>query len=151
MIRDEWRTWLEDGRVLLVASRNLDGTPECLRGIGLRIESPAQLRLLFNGETAAQLVENVKRGSWVAVTASDPLTYQSLQFKGPAALTAVTAEDIAHVGRWRERFIAQVAPMLGASQPYRKLRTQAEVCVRLEVAEVYDQTPGRGAGKKVGP
>jgi hypothetical protein len=153
MIDPAWQEWMENGPAVLVASGSRDGIIDCVRGIGLRIEGVSALRLLFNGVSAQRLVENTRAGSWVAATVTQVMLFRSLQFKGPAEVVPVEPEDVEHVRVYRDRFLRHVAQVFGASlqKPYERLRAEAEVCVRLQVREVYDQSPGRGAGRAVVP
>jgi hypothetical protein len=151
VIRDEWRGWLENGPAVLVASGSRDGVPDCIRGVGVIIESPNILRVILNRASANHLSENLAARPLVAVTLTKVDDYTSIQFKGDGALVPVTERDVAETAAYKRKFLTTVATVFGSSpsKGYLKLRAEPELCLRVTVREVFDQTPGRSAGGRV--
>jgi hypothetical protein len=153
VIRDEWRRWIDNGPALYLASVNRDGTTDCIRASGLRIVAPDLVRLTANRETARRLVENIAAGSWLAVSVSNVLDYTCLQLKGVPEVSEPDALDVETSSAYREKFLANLKRLWAglSERGYLKIRLKPELCFVLPIREIYDQTPGRGAGRSVAP
>ena len=143
--------FLEGGCSLIVATVTDDGAPHATRGWGLDVLDPRTARILLPSHDTIAL-EGLAGGGPVAITAADVTTLRSVQLKGRAtAVEPATDEDRVRAARHNDAFFADVTATDGTPRALldRLLPAAYAACV-LEVAEVYDQTPGPGAGAPVG-
>jgi hypothetical protein len=144
--------FLTDRAALIVGVVGASGRPLATRGWGLRAEGPdgTHFRLLVDADEADDLA-HLASGGAIAVTASDVPTLRSVQVKGhvlgiePANRTDQVASE-----RYCTGFFADVESSDHVPRYLlERLRPDALVALRLEVAEVFDQTPGPGAGSRL--
>ena len=141
---------LEGGSALLIGTVLQHGAPHSARAWGLEViqYEPVRVRVLL-AENEEQLLANLAPGSNVAVTATDVVSFNSVQLKGTslgvepprpgddgifARYTAAMYDDIESIDH-TPRHIAQ------------RLNPARLMAVRVDVGEFYDQTPGPGAGR----
>jgi hypothetical protein len=139
------------GAAVVVATVSDDGRPALTRGWGPRYDREHHtLTLSITAPAGSPTLENLESTGAIAVTASQPLTYHTLQVKGTVDHVDVPseqdrAEALAHLGR----FVAEVAQLGLTAAPVDNLFRGDLRTVTFAVGEMYDQTPGRGAGSAV--
>jgi hypothetical protein len=138
------------GHSLVVALVD-DGVPYVTRGWALTVvsDAPGQLRLrLVLSSEEQPWFEHRQPSRAIAVTAADPRTLRSVQFKGRAAPAGpLTAEDRADVIRHCDTFFGAVVEADGLDRRLLEGIVPADFIVcTVDVDDVYDQTPGPGAG-----
>jgi hypothetical protein len=105
--------------------------------------------------SAAQLVESLLDNGRIAVTLEEVGTHETYQIKGRyLSHRPVRPSEIDIAGRARERFAKGVRtffsdPQLAAALT-RSIPTPS-LAVEIEVHEVFLQTPGPGAGRRIAP
>ena len=155
MFDQEAIEFLESGCALIVGTARPDGEPHAGRGWGLDVISPGarpELRLLLDAgdETTLELVAG---GGTMAITATSVRTLRSVQVKGRSlGLAAPAEEDAGRARRYMDEFFHDIQDTDGTPD---LLLTHFEplsfvACV-VEVHERFDQTPGPGAGARIGP
>jgi hypothetical protein len=152
MIPLQWCQWMEDGPAILLTSRNQDGTPEVTRCVGLRVDSPTSLRLTLNRLTAGPVLENLGGGrTEVAALVTRIQDFHSMQLKGHGQPVELEDADVRASARYGERVLAICRAVYAGlpSRGYERFTMNPAVCVRVTVSEIYDQTPGPGAGKAI--
>ena len=150
----ETQAFLESGCGLLVATVSPDGEPHASRGWGLDVLDvgpPARVRLMLDAEDARTL-EHVGAGGAIAITAANVLTLRSMQLKGRAlGLDAAAPDDLERVERYVREFHADVeATDYVTWELFQQFFPVDCVPCLVEVHEAFDQTPGPGAGARVG-
>lgn len=135
---------------LVVATVDDDGAPRAGRGwtAGSTASTDgSHLRVVVSADDPA-MVANLRAGAAIAVTCGDVRTLSSAQLKG--RVTAVgppTEGDLAAMERSVEGFMHAVHEVDGNPiEQLRRLLPNAVLAVELDVAEVFDQSPGPGAG-----
>jgi hypothetical protein len=140
---------LESGCSISVATVDLDGAPHASRGYGLTVlPDGVHVRLLLDAEDRTALA-NLAGGGAVAVTGVAVPTLRAVQFKGTADEPAATSDaaDLARADRHLENFFADANRMEGTPIALlERLRPTAYAVCTITVAEVFNQTPGPGAG-----
>ena len=138
------------GVSLIVATVGDDGAPHATRAWSLRLVSPARARLLLPLHDTTAL-DRVAAGSPVAVTAADVSTLRSVQLKGRAlGVEPATDDDRADVARHVDAFFGAVTATDGTPRPLLDRLVPADYAACLfDITDVYDQTPGPGAGSPV--
>ena len=126
-------------------------TPHSVRGFGVRIDADDALCVGLVDAQAPLLLEALRSSMRVAVNLTHPLSFQGRQVKGPVlevAEPSAEAADAAH------EYFARFAKILG------QIGLTAEQCrgmfcdgptrwIRMRADELFDQTPGAGAGAEL--
>jgi hypothetical protein len=133
---------------VVVATRDAALRPHVTRGWGPRaVEGGRGLRLCVSARPELGTLADLADNGRVAVTLSRPATYRSLQVKGGGArVEEMTADDEERVARHVAAFSAEVAGFGIVRAVMERMAAGPLVAVAYEVAELYDQTPGAGAG-----
>jgi hypothetical protein len=143
--------FLESGVSILVATRNANNEPEPMRSSGASVSKDREhLSLLFPAHNARSISNVVENGE-VAVCFSRMLDNFSIQLKGGAA--------VVREGTDAERAIAERYRIAYGEQLYmagipRSLTSRMNVwpamVVTFPVRDIFVQTPGPGAGARLG-
>ena len=154
MLDDETRAFLEGGCALLVGTVADDGAPHAGRGWGMAVLDggpPARCRVLLDADDEKTLA-HVAGGGSISVTATSVVTLRSMQLKGQAiGVEVVTAEDEARAAAYIEEFYGHVHEVDGVAwEVFEAILPSGYVGCLFEAHERFDQTPGPGAGARVG-
>jgi hypothetical protein len=156
-IGDELKNFLEGPVSVLVGTRDSRLVPEITRAWGpLVSEDRQRVSLCVPLATSRKTLDNLEGNGEIAVTFSLPTNYRTFQLKGRHAQAAEPdSMDLAVVARHRDAFAAVNEPL---GQP----RQQVEAFWRAEIEtsavlvkilfvpeQVFDQTPGPGAGRSL--
>jgi hypothetical protein len=130
-----------------------EGVPYATRTSGFTVleERPLRLRVVLPLDDGLPLVVGEPVGP-IALTVTDPLTLRSVQFKGQAgAVEPATAEDRAAVARFCDSFFSALIEIDGYERSFleRVVPDDFMACT-VVIDELYDQTPGPGAGAAIG-
>jgi len=151
-IAEQQVPFLESGCVLIVGLVTPGGDPHATRGWGLDVHSTADgiVRVLVDGDHA-DTVAAIGEGTPVAVTATDVPTLRSVQLKGRIAAVETPAEsDPARVARYRDEMFEVVGRTDGVPRHLlERIVPTSFVPCRVVVDDVFDQTPGPGAGAQL--
>lgn len=143
---------LESGCSISVATVGPDGAPHASRGYAIMVlPDKAHVRLLLDAEDHTALA-NLAGGGVIAVTGVAVATLQAVQFKGTTDEPIVTSNpgDVAHAARHLDTFFVDVNRMEGTPIALlERLRPTAFAVCTVTVAEVFNQTPGPGAGSQL--
>jgi hypothetical protein len=149
MFDQETVALLESGCSISVATVGLDGAPHASRGFGLTVLSDgARVRLLLDADDRTTRANLAGEGA-IAVTGVAVPTLRAVQFKGTANDPVATSDagDLARAALHLESFFADVNRIEGTPIALlERLRPTAFAVCTITVAEVFDQTPGPGAG-----
>lgn len=102
---------------------------------------------------SAKTLDNLKDNGRLAVTFALPANSRAIQLWGRVVTTArATGQDLSAVQEHREAF-ARINEVIGVPRPFiesmwrRELtKSQAMVRIRFVAEQLFDQTPGPGAG-----
>ena len=144
------RAFLEAGSALIIGTVGPDGAPFAGRGWGLDVLDGGVVRLLLDA-TDEGSIANVDAGRAIAVTAADVRTLRSVQLKGRAiGIEATTAADRERWSRYREEFFTDILETDGTPRELTdRVAPDDVVPCTIEVHELFDQTPGPGAGARI--
>jgi hypothetical protein len=144
---------LGGGCGLVVGLVDGEGVPFASRAWGRTTvqERPLCLRLVLPLDDGLPLLVGKAVGP-IAMTVTDPLTLRSVQFKGRAGpIEPATAEDRATVARCCDSFFSALIEIDGYERSFLERAVPADFLVcTVVVDELYDQTPGPGAGAAIG-
>jgi hypothetical protein len=145
-----------DANIAVAGTRDRDLVPVGHRVSGWLVNPGGHtLTVLFPEAAAARVVDAMQDNGQLAATFEQIGTHETYQLKGRyLAHRPARPEDIDIGRRARDRFVnglralyanEQLANLLGASVP------PAALAVDMAVAEVFQQTPGPGAGSRIAP
>lgn len=143
----EMATFFEAGCALVIGVTTEDGAPHGARAWGLSVVQAGCVRLLVNAadDVALRVLRN---GGRVAITGADVPTLRSMQAKGRAvAVEPATDADRARARAFRDDFFTDIAETDGTPMALldRLVPLDYMACTVM-IEEVFDQTPGPGAG-----
>lgn len=153
MIEEGVAAFIGGNVMIVVGTRDADLRPRIGRGCGAWFErETGQVRVLISASQWAPAVRNAVSGAPIATTFVDPITYAAYQIKGRISEVApATAADSARAEDYVARMLGVFMP-LGVSrlQLSSTLVSHYPVAIGFWPAELFVQTPGPGAGRRVG-
>jgi len=153
VLSPETTAFLEGGPALIVGTVSADGVPTATRAWGLTVLSAAtgECRLLLDRH-AEHALANIEATRLVAVTCADVATFYSVQLKGEIILIEpATDADRKRSEEYIDAFFGAVIRTDGRDlASLHQLRPNDIVASIVRFAEIFDQTPGPGAGAALG-
>jgi hypothetical protein len=150
MDRPELAALLETGVSMLGASADPDLRSEAFRVWGASLDENGPLRVLVSSD-AGRTLANVRQGSRLCFTFTDIVTFQSVQAKGRATGAAEPPgpADIELLRRYDDVFVSRLLEIGHPTRLGDRLRPVAVFVVSVEIDDLFDQTPGPGAGARM--
>jgi hypothetical protein len=141
--------FLEGGPGLIVGTVDPDGAPAATRGWGITVLSTetGECRVLLD-RNAERALGNLEATRAIAVTCADVPTFYSVQLKGSLVrLEPATEADHSRLEDYVDRFFGDVIRTDGSDlASLDRLRPNEIVASIVRFDEIFDQTPGPGAG-----
>jgi hypothetical protein len=141
--------FLESGCSLIVGTVNVDGEPHASRAWGITVlPGPgAHIRLLLDA-TETRVFNDLGTSGAIAITGADVRTLRSVQVKGHFVESAPgDDDDRARARRFCDAFFGAVVATDGTPfELLERLVPDDYVACTIAIDEIYDQTPGPGAG-----
>ena len=136
----------------MVGTRDASLMPECTRAWGIRVAANRGSVTVFLSETiAGKTIDNLRENGRIAVTCTRPTDHITCQLKGQVrSVKPATAADRNVSRRWHREFMAELKAIGVPTALSEAWITEPALAVEIAVTEVFDQTPGPGAGRKVG-
>jgi hypothetical protein len=143
--------FVAQGVATVVATRDESLRPQIARGWGPRPSADGtELTLCVETPPGSRTRENLERNGAIAVTFSLPSTYRTVQIKGERlAVRDPTAEERVAIDDHVEAFSRESAQVGLPEGMGRRLLSPVLLAVTFAVRELYDQTPGPSAGRKL--
>ena len=142
---------LEAGTSLIVGTVGADGEPRATRAFALTVidDAAPAVRVVPSADDPVVL-EHLATGA-IAVTAADVRTLRSVQLKGRITRVEPSTDDDARmVEEHSSAFFQAIHDTDGHDlEISRRLLPLATISIVMVVDELYDQTPGPGAGGPV--
>jgi hypothetical protein len=141
------KEFLESGCALIIASVDDDLVPHASRGWGLDVVGENLIRMLVDADDD-QLHANLAANGAIAIGATSVLTLRSVQLKGhTTAFEPGTEADLHRLRRYCDQFFGDIKATDGYEPELMTRIVPARLAAyRAEFDEVFDQTPGPGAG-----
>jgi Pyridoxamine 5'-phosphate oxidase len=150
LITEEQARFLRGPNSLVLASHQ-GCNPECTRAYALHCpDTRDRVIVWIPAGIAGALTTNLAVEPRIAIAASRPSTHETLQLKGRVVRIDRAADQLRPLfdAGW-EQFMAEAKDV---GTPRRLLDTVIRwplVEIEVEVSEIFDQTPGPGAGTRV--
>jgi len=151
-IGPELRARLAEGYAAVAATCDERLRPELARVWGMEVSPDGrQVTFCVEAPPGSRMRANLQRGSIVAITATKPSTYRSMQIKGRLhGVWEATETDRARALAQRDAFASDVVPFgIEPARGVRFLREDTLFAAAIDVDELYDQTPGPSAGARL--
>lgn len=150
MIDQALTAFLERGCAMVIGTVSSDGVPHAQRGWGCSVTGPTTLRLLVDSSDPV-LLEHVGSGGRIAVTSADVRDLRSVQIKGRVThVEPATAADLDRCEEHNEELFADIQQTdFFPRRLTERMVPPGYLVAVLEVEELFDQTPGPGAGARV--
>jgi hypothetical protein len=147
LLSPEQRAFLEGPNTLAVATQDGNLMPEATRALTLRCLADDRVVVWFPAGIAARAQANLARDPRLAVAVSRPSTHQTFQLKGRAvSVRAAGPEARATIDQAFAAFLQEAGAVGMPPRLLQPIVLWPALEVEIEVSEVYDQTPGPGAG-----
>ena len=144
--------FIRGGVAVGVATRDDDLRPEFARGWGPEVTADGRsMRLCVSAPEGSRMRANLEKNGAVAVGFSPPTIARAVQVKGVSTRVGEPeAADLARLERHFRAFVAE-AGRVGAPEELsqRMLMRAGLVAVQFSIDEVFDQTPGPTAGRRL--
>jgi hypothetical protein len=146
----------ERASIGFAATRDGNLVPYGHRVTGWQIDAGGRtLTALVPPSSSGQLVESLLDNGRIAVTLEEVGTHETYQIKGRyLSHRPVRPTEVDIAGRARERFAKGVRTLFSDPQLAAALTASIgtpSLAVEIEVHEVFLQTPGPGAGRRIAP
>lgn len=150
MIDEALQAFLERGCAIIVGTVAPDGAPHAQRGWGCSVVAPDTVRVLLDA-TDDVLRGHLADGGAIAITSADVRTLESVQLKGHVRVVEEpTAEDLERCRLHNDELFEDIFVTDHYPREYtERMEPPGYVVAVIDVEEVYDQTPGPGAGAPV--
>jgi hypothetical protein len=138
--------FLEGGCALIVGTA-AGGVPRATRGWGLDVLDGGAVRVLLSRDDAPP-ADHLRAGMPIAITGADVRTLRSAQVKGRVLTTEPgTTADAERARRYHEAFFGDIVHTDGTPRALlERMMPSGYLSCAVAVDELYDQTPGPGAG-----
>jgi len=144
--------FIHGGVAVGVATRDDDLRPEFARGWGPEVSADGRsLRVCVTAPYGSQMRANLERNGAVAVGFCPPTIARAVQVKGVATVVGEPeAADLERAERHLGLFAAETAQIgVPAQFPRRLFVRTGLLAVQFSVDEVFDQSPGPTAGRRL--
>jgi hypothetical protein len=152
MIPDSILKLLETGVSVLVGTRDTSLIPECTRAWGIHVAPGRRTVRIFLSEAfAGKTIDNLRENGLIAVTCTRPTDHLTCQLKGRVRkIQAVTPGERDRCRRWHRDFTVELSAIGVPAYLPEGWIVEPTLAVEFVVSEVFDQTPGPSAGRKIG-
>jgi len=149
VIDRELKGFLESGLAIALATRSADLRPHAQRVWGAKVSPDGRsVEVFVDRPAAAQTMANLRDNGRVATVFVNILTNRSVQLKGRCVEVGDPGpEDWSIIDRHREGFTGATSALGFPAQMISNLWSTQVVKVRFVVEDLFDQTPGPGAGR----
>jgi hypothetical protein len=151
VIPAEYIDLFEGGVSIFVGTRDAENRPLAVRAVGASVSKDRREVTVFLHESWTNpALDNLRTNGEIAVGFSRPMDHLSVQVKGkvksivPASEGARTVPDRYHASYSEQLYIIGLPRSLT-----KRINVWPAAAVTLEVASIFLQTPGPGAGRKL--
>jgi len=146
--------FLERATVAVAGTRDAQRIPHMHRVSAWRLGADQQtMTCCVAAAFEPHLLESLQDNGWFTVTIEEIGPHETYQFKGRYLdWRPCNDEDLEAHRRLVERFTRVVASLYGISEAACRAHVhEPRIAIRFEILEIYLQTPGPGAGRRLVP
>jgi len=135
----------------MVGTRDASLMPECTRAWGIHVAGRDTVTIFLSETIAGKTITNLRENGMIAVTCTRPTDHITCQLKGRVrSIKPVTSVERDLSRQWHLDFNAELRAIGLSSKLSEAWIVEPTVAVEITVSDVFDQTPGPGAGRKIG-
>lgn len=139
------------GAPMAIATADAAQRPSCLRGLGAEAGPNCTLTVYVNAALAERMRADLEANPRIAVTFSRLPDLRSIQLKGVVrAVRPTTPHDHAIQAHYLEALAEQLSLAGLPRSLVRRVVAQPSLAIELQAQELFEQTPGAGAGRRLG-
>jgi hypothetical protein len=144
--------FLEGPNTVAIATQDGNLVPEATRGLALRCLGGDRVLVWAAAHTSVRAAANLARDPRIAVAASRPSSHQTFQLKGRAvSVKPAGPEARASVDQAFATFLQEAGAVGLPARLLQPVVLWPALEIVIEVSEIFDQTPGPGAGERCAP
>jgi hypothetical protein len=143
---------LEGPSIMHLATRNAALEPLSSLAFGLRVaKTPGEVTVFLPETLAPPQVANLRDNGQMALTVLRPSDHRAMQIKGMwLGERRADEDDRAFIARYRDAMTQELGLVGVPRSIWRRIIWWPSLALRMEVRELYVQTPGPGAGRRCG-
>jgi len=143
--------FLESGVSIVVGSRDANNRPECARGLGAKVgDDRRTLTLYLNHALSERMRGDFADNGRIAIGFSRIYDHRAVQLKGRVTgMRPATEQEHAIQERYLAAFSEQVSYAGLPRSVLRNVKLRPAMAIEIEVDELFHQTPGPGAGRRI--
>ncbi|TCN15066.1 pyridoxamine 5'-phosphate oxidase family protein [Sinorhizobium americanum] len=136
----------------IIAAADEAGRPSAGRGVGFHVlEDRETIDVIFSAWQWPRLEPSIRQTGRIAVTFASPSDYVSFQLKGSASTRDAEAHNLVCADRFMAKATGELESLGVPRRTIAPWLTAREARVaRLDISEIYTQTPGPLAGMLAG-
>jgi hypothetical protein len=144
---------LEGPSIIYLATRNADLVPASTMAFGLQVTPGGrEVTLFVPAVMATETLANLRDNGQMAISFVRPSDHAATQVKGTWLGERRTDEaDRAFIARYRDALVEEINLVGVPRSIWTRVVWWPSVALRMEVRDVFVQTPGPGAGRRVEP
>lgn len=150
---EELKKLTETGVGLAVASRNSQMIPVLDDLVGLKLNPDKKSLVCFiNSDESSTALVNFRLCPNIAISMSRPSDYFAAQIKGQVTLIRqMTAEEVLISQNLADRYRQELVLINVPPETVSSLSISADTALEVTIEDVFIQTPGINAGKRINP
>lgn len=148
-ISDELAGFLESGLAIVVATRDGALQPDGAAACAARVhDGGARLTVWLHADAAAEMLRNLREHPGIALDFDLPTSHRACQVKGICLGSRAAREDERpEVERQLDAFAADLERLGIPRAAFAGWKTWPCTALEIRVTELFEQTPGPGAGE----
>ncbi len=152
-LSDELIEFAESGVSILIGTCDAGLRPETMRSVGAQVAADRQhVTAWINAELAQRTLANLKINPRIAAVFTRPMDHRSVQLKGDVVeVRPGTDAERTLSERYLAGFVEQLYCIGMPRAMTRRLRFWPSVAITFVTTELFQQTPGPGAGQRLTP
>jgi hypothetical protein len=143
--------FIESGVSVLVGTRDAERRPHAMRGFGASAAPDRKTITIYMAEAVSEAsLSDLRDNGQIAVTFSRPIDHRAIQIKGRMLdIQPTTPAQQAIQERYLAAWVEQVYTVGLPRSLGRLMQIFPSLAVHIELLEVFQQTPGPGAGRRM--
>jgi hypothetical protein len=152
MIGRDLAELIEGGVGIVVGTRDAENVPDAARAWGCRVAPDCgTVTVWIPDDQFPKCLHNLRSNGRIAVTFARPVDYRAVQLKGRVTdIRPSTDTDASLIERYRQRFFDNLVAIGIERDGCELWASSGCTAVTFSVTELYQQTPGPGAGERLG-
>ncbi len=133
-----------------LGTRDSNLKPDYSRVVGTALSEGNILKFYLGKEKSDKTISNLDDNGFIALTMVHPLNYRCLQIKGRCIRHyEADSSEMVNVNNYLDLFGSVIAKMGLPEDAVYNWPHDPAIVVEMELDEVYEQTPKKGAGEKL--